>query len=92
MKAIGIRDVRQNLSVYLRRVKEGDRFTVTDRGKPVATLGPPPGADDLWERLIAEGAMTPPSLDLEHLPPPLELDHPYALTNALREQRRDRRA
>ncbi|PXY27171.1 type II toxin-antitoxin system Phd/YefM family antitoxin [Prauserella muralis] len=40
MKSIGIRDLRQNASVYLRRVAAGESFTVTDRGAPVAELRP----------------------------------------------------
>lgn len=87
---IGIREARQNLSTYLRRVKEGERFTITERGKPVAVLAPAPDSEDLWERLIAEGVITPATLELEDLPPPIKLDDPYAGTKALQEQRRER--
>ncbi len=87
---IGIREARQSLSVYLGRVKAGERFVITERGKPVAALGPPPDSENVWDRLIAEGLMTPPTAELDDLPPPIELDDPYGGTKALREQRRER--
>src|SRR6266511_762796 len=37
---VGVRELRQNLSRYLRRVERGERLEVTERGKPVAVLGP----------------------------------------------------
>jgi prevent-host-death family protein len=37
---VGIRELRQNLSVYVRRVAKGERFTITDHNVPVAQLGP----------------------------------------------------
>ncbi|HXI18655.1 MAG TPA: type II toxin-antitoxin system prevent-host-death family antitoxin [Chloroflexota bacterium] len=40
---VGVRELRQNLSVYLRRVEAGETLRVTDRGRPVALLGPLPG-------------------------------------------------
>lgn len=35
---VGVRELRQNLSVYLRRVAEGETLEVTERGRPVARL------------------------------------------------------
>src|SRR5438874_874479 len=35
---VGVRQLRQNLSRYLRRVARGERLQVTERGKPVAVL------------------------------------------------------
>lgn len=40
-ETVGVRDLRQNLSKYLARVKEGESLTVTERGEVVARLGPP---------------------------------------------------
>jgi prevent-host-death family protein len=34
----GVRDVKDHLSEYLRRVREGQRVVITDRGRPVAAL------------------------------------------------------
>ena len=41
MKAIGIRELKNRLSEYLRAVREGERVYVTDRGQVVAELRPP---------------------------------------------------
>ncbi len=38
MDSIGIRDLRQNASVHLRRVQAGETLCITDRGEPVAVL------------------------------------------------------
>lgn len=86
MDTVGVRELRQNLSVYLRRVTAGERFIVTDRHEPIAVLGPPPARDDSWAKLLAEGRLSPPSRDLE-AEPPMELQEPYAGTSALREER-----
>lgn len=37
MLEVGIRELRDQLSGYLARVKEGEVITVTDRGRPVAS-------------------------------------------------------
>lgn len=44
MVATGIRNLKNNLSRYLRRVMRGERILVTDRGRVVAELRPPAGA------------------------------------------------
>ena len=66
---VGIRELRQNLSAVLRRVQAGERLVVTDRGKPVALLGPVP--EDPYERAIAEGRLIPAKrpLDLSKVKP-----------------------
>ena len=40
MTTVGIRELKDHLSEYLRRVREGDLLVITDRGKPVGRLGP----------------------------------------------------
>lgn len=37
---VGVRELRQNLSKYLERVKRGEALTVTERGREVARLVP----------------------------------------------------
>jgi prevent-host-death family protein len=44
MKKAGIREARQNLSALLEEVKKGREVLITDRGRPVARLAPPPPA------------------------------------------------
>lgn len=90
MKAtVGVAELRQNLSRYLRQVARGERLLVTDRNRPVAELGPPPATGDALDRLIAEGRVSRPSR--RGLPEPLQLDgDPYALSRALDEIRGER--
>ena len=69
--AVGVRELRQNLSVYLRRILAGERFEVTDRGTPVALLVPVRKEMTPLERLVAEGRVAqPPVGDLLDLPSP----------------------
>lgn len=90
MKAtVGVAELRQNLSRYLRRVERGERLLVTDRNRPVAELGPPPSTGAELDRLIAEGRVSRPRRS--GLPEPLELEgDPYALSRALDEIRGER--
>lgn len=86
---VGIAELRQNLSRYLRRVANGERLLVTDRNKVVAELGPAPSTGEALDRLIAEGRVARPMR--RGLPPPLLMDgDPYALTRALDEIRGER--
>jgi prevent-host-death family protein len=55
MNRVGVRELRQNLSVYLRRVRRGESLEVTERGRPVAVLGPIEDPADAVTRLIARG-------------------------------------
>ncbi len=41
MQAVGVRDLKNKLSEYLRRVRLGEGVLVTDRGEVVAELLPP---------------------------------------------------
>ena len=90
-ETVGIAELRQNLSKYLRKVAEGERLVVTDRNRPVAELGPPATTGSRLDQLIAEGKVKPPKRR-GPLPPPLKLDlgDPNALLRALEEVRGDR--
>jgi len=86
---VGIAELRQNLSRYLRRVENGERLLVTDRNKVVAELGPAPSTGEALDRLIAEGRLARPVR--RGLLPPLRMDgDPYALSRALDEIRGER--
>ena len=41
MRTVGVRELKNRLSEYLRRVRSGEGVLVTDRGEVVAELGPP---------------------------------------------------
>jgi antitoxin (DNA-binding transcriptional repressor) of toxin-antitoxin stability system len=61
----GIRDLRDNLSRYLRRIEAGERIAVTAHGRIVAELVPPGGtggtsAAGRWDALIGAGMLHPP--------------------------------
>jgi len=44
-QSVGIRDLKSRLTHYLRLVKEGEKFVVTDRGKPIASIRPLDGTE-----------------------------------------------
>lgn len=88
-ESVGVAELRQNLSVYLRRVRRGERLIVTDRNRPVAELGPPSSKGQDLDRLIAEGRVSRPLRS--GLPGSLELTgDPRALSRALDDIRGDR--
>ena len=72
MKAVGIRELKNRLSEYVRLVRSGEEVLVTDRGEVVAELRPPgfprlesahPGLETLVRRGTARlGAPNNPSL------------------------------
>ena len=68
---VGVRELRQNLSVYLRRVKKGETLAVRERGQPVALLAPAAARSTALDRLIAAGRATPAAGDLLALGRPL---------------------
>jgi prevent-host-death family protein len=72
MKSIGIRELRQRASEVLREVQLGASFDVTDRGRPVARLGPVPAEEPL-EKLRIGGDVSTPTGALDELPPPPRL-------------------
>lgn len=41
MKSVGVRELKNRLSEYIRHVRTGQGILVTDRGEVVAELGPP---------------------------------------------------
>jgi prevent-host-death family protein len=74
MSSIGIRELRQRASEYLRRVEAGETIEVTNRGRPVALLSPIPDAAPL-DRLRAAGDVEDATGGgLDDAPDPLPLD------------------
>lgn len=64
MKAVGLRELKNRLSEYIRAVRSGESVLVTDRGEVVAELGPPGRAasSDLspgLQLLVRRGLATP---------------------------------
>lgn len=86
---VAVRELRQNLSVYLRRVIAGETLTVTERGRAVAALVPLPERASPLRRLVAEGRAAPPRGDLAQITLP---DEPVStrLSEALDAERGER--
>ena len=66
MASAGIREVKDNLSRYIRRTEAGERVSITAHGRVVAELVPPgagraASSSPAFERLLAAGAVRPPS-------------------------------
>lgn len=58
---VGVRELRSNLASLLRRAQAGETIVVTDRGSPVATLGPALSKrPSFWEEELAAGRLAPP--------------------------------
>ncbi len=67
-----MRELRQRASELLRLVEAGGTVEITDRGRPVAILGPIP-PDGGLERLRATGDLVPATAGFDDLPEPLAL-------------------
>ncbi|MFQ5740876.1 MAG: type II toxin-antitoxin system Phd/YefM family antitoxin [Acidobacteriota bacterium] len=87
MLRVGVRELRQNLSKYLKRVAIGEGFRVTERGRPVALLIPVPDQKGALGRLISSGRVLPARGDLLELGPPFGCKTTISISRALEEQR-----
>lgn len=56
-RIVSVSELKAHLSECLRSVKEGERWTVTERGRVVAVLGPSPSLGDDLNELAAIGAV-----------------------------------
>jgi prevent-host-death family protein len=88
MRAIGVRELRQNASRYLEDVAAGESIEITDRGRPVARLVPVTG--DPWQDLANAGeiALATHPLKAGDIKP---TNYPHSATEALEQLRRDER-
>lgn len=90
MRAVGVRQLRQNLSVYLRRVVAGESLEVTDRGHAVAVLNPLRAGCSALDRLVAAGRVRGPKGDVLALGPAIGKRPSRVLSRALDEVRGER--
>ena len=91
MTSIGVRELRQRASELLRRVEQGETIEVTDRGRRVAILSPPPEGSPL-DRMRVLGEIEPAKGELDDLPEPLVLARGVTPpSEVLRRLRRDER-
>lgn len=63
--------MRQRASELLRLVEQGETIEVTNHGRVVAVLAPPP-RQSRWEQLVAMGEVTLATHAVGDLPDPLE--------------------
>jgi prevent-host-death family protein len=88
---VGVRELRQNLSVYLRRVAQGERFVVTDRREPVAELVPLAEERDERSDYLRRNNLKPAKLRWEDVGPPIDLGAGVSLSEELQRERDDQR-
>ncbi len=62
MDRVGVRELRQNASRVLQRVKAGETVEITEHGRPVARLMPIGG--DEYDRLVDAGEVLPGTQDI----------------------------
>ncbi len=88
---VGIRELRQNLSVYVKRVREeGRAYEVTERGQPVARLTPlEDRPTSIIEQMIADGRIAPATRDWRDLPEPVQLPRGGPPLSKILQQMRD---
>ncbi|MPZ28766.1 MAG: type II toxin-antitoxin system prevent-host-death family antitoxin [Micromonosporaceae bacterium] len=89
METIGLRELNQNPSRTVARVRAGASIIVTDRGKPVLRMVPEVEPDSILQRRVAAGEVRPPA---EHGMPELfeELAGPVESLSDLMVADRDR--
>jgi prevent-host-death family protein len=89
---VGVRELRQNLSKYLDRVKDGESLTVTERGREVARLVPSREGVSEYQRTLVEkyGATLAEGDLIEAIDslPPLPKPFPAGTTDAILEEGR----
>ena len=67
MSTVGIRELKNRLTRYLRQTKQGEEIVVTERGKPIALLTPIKSAkratslEARLAKLAAQGRVTLPT-------------------------------
>ena len=90
MDDVGVRELRQNLSVYLRRIAKGETLRVTDHGHPVALLTPLRyTGDSVLDELEAQGLLERPKHLRRGLPRPVPLEPGEPTLSEVLQQMRD---
>ncbi len=96
MRAVGIRNLKNKLSEYLRLVASGETVLVTDRDRVVAELVPPRVsrspllADALLADAVRKGWLTPPLHVREDPPARLPVAGSREISRELQDDRSDR--
>jgi prevent-host-death family protein len=77
VETIGLRELNQNPSRAVARVRAGESLLVTDRGRPVLRMVPEVESPGVLSRMVADGTATAPAENglpelLEDLVPEVE--------------------
>lgn len=92
MRAVGLKELKNRLSEFVRLVRQGETILVTDRERVVAELRPPEGrgpvvSDAVLAEAMRQGWLTAPLEGRSHVPPRLPV---APLNDLLRELDADR--
>ena len=96
MKSVGIKELKNKLSEYVRLAATGETILVTNRDQVVAELGPlnesrsPILADAFLEEAVRSGVCTPPQLTGVEPPEPVPVASLDEVLEELADLRRDR--
>lgn len=91
MKRIGVRELNQQTSRVIERVRQGETLEITERGQVVARLVPAVPVPEPLERLITEGRVVPPALTGPIQMPPVLGDPEVDVASVLAEMRDEER-
>jgi prevent-host-death family protein len=86
---VGIKELRDGLSRFLDRVKDGGTITVTEHGRPIARIRPV-GRLTTYEQMKLDGRITPAQVPKGTTPLPAPVGDPDrgSLMEFIDEQRR----
>jgi prevent-host-death family protein len=91
VETIGLRELNQNPSRAVARVRAGETLLVTDRGRPILRMVPEVPASGVMRRLLAEGTVAAPAeRGMPDLLPDLLPGAPSLSEALLAERERDR--
>lgn len=85
---VGIRELKNGLSGYIDRVRNGEEVIVTDRGRPVARLSSLEASHDHLAELIAAGIVRAPASDTRRHVPKRRIKSKGSVSDLVAEQRR----
>jgi prevent-host-death family protein len=93
MNIVGIKELKNQLTQYLRRTKKGQEVIVTDRGRPIAVIRPTEGAlpstslEAKLTELAKENKVTLPRKKFLAKIPLIKISGPPISTTVLEERR-----
>ena len=85
---VGIRELKNGLSGYIDRVRNGEEVIVTDRGRPVARLLSLEASHDRLAELIAAGIVRAPTSSKRRHVPQQRIKSKGTVSDLVAEQRR----